>query len=40
MIFKADEKSFIAIATHDLCSKGKDGIPDAFMWDSAKGGLQ
>lgn len=40
MIFKADEKSFIAIATHDLCSKGKDGIPDAFMWDSARGGLQ
>ena len=39
-IFKADEKSFIAIATHDLCSKGKDGIPDAFMWDSARGGLQ
>lgn len=36
----ADEKSFIAIATHDLCSKGKDGIPDAFMWDSARGGLQ
>lgn len=40
MIFKADEKSFIAIATHDLCSKGKDGIPDVFMWNSARGGLQ
>ena len=39
MIFKADEKSFIAIATHDQCSKGKDGIPDGFVWDSAKGGL-
>ncbi len=38
-IFKADEESFIAIATHDQCSKAKDGIPDGFVWDSAKGGL-
>ena len=40
MIFKADEKSFIATASHSLCDKDNDGKPDAFMWDSARGGLQ
>ncbi|MDP2279390.1 MAG: hypothetical protein Q8K51_14330 [Nitrospirota bacterium] len=39
-IFKADEQSFIATASHKLCDKDNDGKPDAFMWDSAKGGLQ
>ena len=39
-IFKADEQSFIAAASHKLCDKDNDGKPDAFMWDSARGGLQ
>ncbi|MBI1810986.1 MAG: hypothetical protein HY035_08130 [Nitrospirae bacterium] len=39
-VIKADEQSFIATASHRLCDKDNDGIPDAFMWDSARGGLQ
>ena len=36
----ADEKSFIATASHKLCDKDNDGKPDVLMWDSARGGLQ
>jgi len=36
----ADEKSFIAEASHKLCDKDNDGEPDVLMWDSARGGLQ
>lgn len=39
-IFKADEQSFIAAASHRLCDKDNDGEPDVLMWDSARGGLQ
>lgn len=39
-IFKADEQSFIATASHRLCDKDNDGKPDVLMWDSARGGLQ
>lgn len=39
-IFKADEQSFIATASHKLCDKDNDGKPDVLMWDSARGGLQ
>lgn len=36
----ADEKSFIATASHESCDKNNDGKPDVLLWDSAKGGLQ
>lgn len=39
-IFKPDEQSFIATASHKLCDKDNDGKPDVLMWDSARGGLQ
>ena len=39
-IVKADEQSFIATASHSLCDKDNDGKPDAFTWNSARGGLQ
>ncbi len=39
MIIKGDEQSFIAAASHRLCSKDKNETPNVFMWDSAKGGL-
>ncbi|MCE5195123.1 MAG: hypothetical protein LLF28_06685 [Nitrospiraceae bacterium] len=39
-IVKADEKSFVAIASHKLCDKYKNGQPDVLIWDSAKDGLQ
>lgn len=39
-VLKADEKSFTASASHNLCLNEKDGKPDIFMWDSAQGGPQ
>lgn len=39
-ILKADEQSFVAAASHRLFDNDKNGTPDVFMWDSAKGGLQ
>lgn len=39
-IFTADEKLFIASASHGACDKDKDGKPDVLLWDSARGGLQ
>lgn len=40
MILKADERSFVAAASHRLCDNDKNGTPDVFMWDSAQGGFQ
>ena len=40
MIPKADERSFIAAASHRSCNSDKNGTPNVFIWDSAKGGLQ
>ena len=39
-ITKADERSFIAAASHKSCTNDTNGTPHVFMWDSAKGGLQ
>jgi Tfp pilus assembly protein PilE len=39
MIIKGDEQSFTATASHRLCKKDKDGTPEVYMWDSARGGL-
>lgn len=39
-IIKADEKSFVATASHKLCDRDKDGKADLYLWDSAKGGFQ
>ena len=39
MILKGDERSFAATASHASCSN-KNGKPEVFMWDSARGGLQ
>lgn len=36
----ANEKSFIASASHRLCDKDKDGAPEILIWDSSRGGLQ
>ena len=39
-ISKANQQSFIAAASHRLCSKDENGTPNVFIWDSAKGGLE
>jgi len=39
-VVKVDEHSFVATASHRLCTKGPRGAPQLFTWDSSKGGLQ
>jgi len=39
-VVKVDEQSFVATASHRLCTQGKGGAPRLFTWDSAKGGPQ
>lgn len=38
-VTRADERSFNATASHQLCSK-KDGSPELFVWDSSREGMQ
>lgn len=38
-VTRADERSFIASASHRLCFN-EQGAPAVFTWDSARGGLQ
>jgi hypothetical protein len=40
MVLRGDEQSFAAAASHQACVTNKDGTPEVFMWDSARGGLQ
>ena len=40
MVLRGDEQSFAAAASHQACDTNKDGTPEVFMWDSARGGLQ
>lgn len=37
---RANEKSFVATASHNECDINNDKLPDQFTWDSAKGDLQ
>jgi Tfp pilus assembly protein PilE len=37
---RADEKSFVATASHNECDINNDKVPDQFTWDSGKSGLQ
>lgn len=39
-MLSADAQSFSASASHRLCTKDKEGMPEVFVWDSSKGGLQ
>jgi hypothetical protein len=40
MVLRSNGQSFAAAASHQACVTNKDGMPEVFMWDSARGGLQ
>jgi hypothetical protein len=39
MMLRADEKSFLAVATHASCEEENTGILRVFMWNSERGGI-